>query len=351
MIERKTSVVAQLAHFAHEYLIWLLVGSYAIAAVVPAFGLWVRDVSLGEMNIFHSRTQVSVPTLLLALLLLNAGMNIRVVALREWLRNGVALTSGLVGNFFIPLLFVLALSQVLRVWHNPEEVQNILLGLALVASMPIAGSSTAWSQNANGDMTVSLGLVLLTTILSPVTTPLVLRAVALVTSGDYSEDLSELASYGTNAFLMLFVLLPSLTGVAIRFLVGETAINQAKPYLKLFNIVMLLVLSYSNAAVSLPTAFRHPDIDFLSVTVLIVSTLCLVSFAGGWAIARAVSASREQEPALIFGLGMNNNGTGLVLASASLAGHPLVMLPIIFYNLVQHLIAGAIDYVRYRATE
>jgi hypothetical protein len=48
---------------------------------------------------------------------------------------------------------------------------------------------------------------------------------------------------------------------------------------------------------------------------------------------------------------MNNNGTGLVLASASLAGHPLVMLPIIFYNLVQHLIAGAIDHVRYRATE
>jgi hypothetical protein len=76
---------------------------------------------LGEMNVFHSRTQVSVPTLLLALLLLNAGMNIRLVALREWLRNGVALTSGLVGNFFIPLLFVLALSQVMRVWHNAEH--------------------------------------------------------------------------------------------------------------------------------------------------------------------------------------------------------------------------------------
>jgi bile acid:Na+ symporter, BASS family len=287
----------------------------------------------------------------LALLLLNAGMNIRLVAAREWLRNGVALTSGLAGNFFIPLLYVLAVSQVLRVWHNPEEVQNILLGLALVASMPIAGSSTAWSQNANGDMTVSLGLVLLTTVLSPVTTPFVLRAVALVTNGDYSEDLSELASYGTGTFLTFFVLLPSLTGVAIRLLVGEKAINQAKPYLKLFNIVALLVLNYSNAAVSLPMAFRHPDIDFLLVTLLIVTTLCLASFAGGYVIARTISASREQEPALVFGLGMNNNGTGLVLASASLTGHPLVMLPIIFYNLVQHLIASAIDYIRYRTAE
>jgi hypothetical protein len=45
----------------------------------------------------------------------------------------------------------------------------------------------------------------------------------------------------------------------------------------------------------------------------------------------------------MFGLGMNNNGTGLVMASMALADHPRVLLPIIFYNLVQHLAAGATD--------
>lgn len=44
----------------------------------------------------------------------------------------------------------------------------------------------------------------------------------------------------------------------------------------------------------------------------------------------------------MYGLGMNNNGTGLVLASLALADHPRVMLPIIFYNLIQHLVAGAV---------
>ena len=39
---------------------------------------------------------------------------------------------------------------------------------------------------------------------------------------------------------------------------------------------------------------------------------------------------------------MNNNGTGLVLASIALADHPQVMLPIIFYNLVQHLVASGV---------
>ncbi len=42
---------------------------------------------------------------------------------------------------------------------------------------------------------------------------------------------------------------------------------------------------------------------------------------------------------------MNNNGTGLILASLALASYPRVMVPIIFYNLVQHLVAGTVHEV------
>jgi BASS family bile acid:Na+ symporter len=42
---------------------------------------------------------------------------------------------------------------------------------------------------------------------------------------------------------------------------------------------------------------------------------------------------------------MNNNGTGLVLASLALASYPRVMIPIIFYNIVQHLVAGAVHHM------
>ena len=48
---------------------------------------------------------------------------------------------------------------------------------------------------------------------------------------------------------------------------------------------------------------------------------------------------------------MNHNGTGLVLASVSLAAYPQVMLPIIFYNLVQHVIAGSVHFLKYRMME
>jgi len=46
---------------------------------------------------------------------------------------------------------------------------------------------------------------------------------------------------------------------------------------------------------------------------------------------------------MMYGLGMNNNGTGLVLASLAVASFPRIMVPIIFYNLVQHLVAGSVQ--------
>jgi BASS family bile acid:Na+ symporter len=39
---------------------------------------------------------------------------------------------------------------------------------------------------------------------------------------------------------------------------------------------------------------------------------------------------------------MNNNGTGLVLASIALSAHPDVMLPVIAYNLIQQIAAASV---------
>ncbi|MFZ1810497.1 MAG: Na+-dependent transporter, partial [Candidatus Nitrotoga sp.] len=52
---------------------------------------------------------------------------------------------------------------------------------------------------------------------------------------------------------------------------------------------------------------------------------------------------RTERVSLMFGLGMNNNGTGLVLASLALSSYPNIMVPIIFYNLVQHIAAGTVN--------
>lgn len=335
--------LTQLAHLIHKHFLWFLIGSYVIAGFFPFAGLWIKDVSLGQLPWSHTR--LSLPMTMLAMLLMNAGLGVDVTQVNRLKHNMVTLSMGVVANLAVPIAFIYLVAQTMRLWHNPDEVQNILVGLALVASMPIAGSSTAWSQNANGNLALSLGLVLLSTALSPLLTPLGLHSVGLMTTGDYSEDLHELAQSGTGAFLLIAVVVPSTLGILLHWAVGKDRIGVAKPCLKLVNLIVLLVLNYSNASVSLPEAIRNPDTDFLAVTLAIAFALCLVAFASGWLVARTLKVDSSDEAALVFGLGMNNNGTGLVLASMSLADHPRVMLPIIFYNLVQHLVAGSVDFI------
>jgi BASS family bile acid:Na+ symporter len=53
-------------------------------------------------------------------------------------------------------------------------------------------------------------------------------------------------------------------------------------------------------------------------------------------MSRFFKLDQAERVSLMFGLGMNNNGTGLVLASLALSSYPNIMVPIIFYNLVQH---------------
>jgi BASS family bile acid:Na+ symporter len=303
----------------------------------------IRDVSIGELALFGAKTRISLSMLMLSSLLLNAGLGVKVGQVREMLRGPGLVCAGLAANLAIPIAFIYGVTRAMGGWHNADEVQNILVGLALVASMPIAGSSTAWSQNADGELTLSLGLVLFSTLLSPLTTPLALHAVGLMANGEYSEDLHELAAGGTGMFLAVCVLAPSILGIGLRRALGDARTAAARPRLKLINSVILLVLNYSNASVSLPRAVADPDPDFLAVTLAIVAGLCVLAFASGWSISRLLKASPARRTSLMFGLGMNNNGTGLVLASLALAHHPRVMLPIISYNLVQHLVAGLVD--------
>jgi BASS family bile acid:Na+ symporter len=336
-MSRDATPWAALCAFIHHNFLWLLLGSYAVAAVFPGPGLAIRAVSFGET------TGLTLPVAMLAFLLLNAGLGMQAGQLKHLLRHPLALAAGLAANLAVPIAYVFLVSLTLRAWHNPDEVQNILVGLALVASMPIAGSSTAWAQNANGDLALSLGLVLLSTVLSPVATPAALHSVGWMATGDYAKDLHELAAGGAGGFLAVSVLAPSLLGIGLRATLGEARVGLARPALKLFNSLNLLLLNYSNAAVSLPQAVAEHDWDFLAVVLVVVTALCVVAFAAGSLVARGVKAGQAQRSSLMFGLGMNNNGTGLVLASLALADHPRVLLPVIFYNLVQHMVAGCAD--------
>jgi BASS family bile acid:Na+ symporter len=338
-------LVDRLAHFAHDHLLWLLLACYALAALLPAPGLWLRDVTFTQLG---AGAGLTLPMALLALLLFNAGLGVQVTQLCRLATAPGILLAGLAANLLVPVLGILVVSWGLRGWHDPDGLQVLLVGLTLVASMPVAGSSAAWSQNANGDLALSLGLVLGSTLLSPLTTPAVLELVGCLAYGIQTDTLGVLAGSGTGLFLATFVLLPSLLGLLARRRLGEEAVARSKPALKLVNSAILVVLNYVNAAASLPQVVAAPDWGFLTLALAVVLALCVLTFSAGWLLARSLGGGPGQQAALMFGLGMNNNGTGLVLASVALAHLPGVVLPLILSTLMQHVVAGAASHLTSR---
>ena len=242
--EEKTPIQS-LTHFIHANFLPLLMASYVIAGVLPQFGLWLRHVSFGSISLpALGQTNISLGLVMLSFLLFNAGLGIQTKELLGIKKKPLLLLVGFLANMLVPILLILAVRGILGLWHNQDELHNLLVGLALIIAMPIAGSAATWAQNANGNLSLSLGLVLLSTILSPLTTPLVLHLFGFMTQGDYAEDLHEMAQQGTNAFLCLTVVLPSLLGIIVHYCIGEKATSRIKPILKLVNFVVLLLLNY-----------------------------------------------------------------------------------------------------------
>src|SRR5262249_2694518 len=156
-----------------------------------------------------------------------------------------------------------------------------------------------------------------------------------LTKNDYSADLQRLASQGTSGFMMLTIVIPSLAGIIVHFVCGEGAIRPFRVVLKLANYVIFLLLNYSNACTDLPQAFGNPDVDYLIFIGGTTFVLCAAAYGAGWLLSRWLRVNKSDQASLMFGLGMHNTGTGLVFATSALSRHPDVLLPLIFYTLVQ----------------
>jgi BASS family bile acid:Na+ symporter len=337
-----TSGLARLLQKAQKNLLWMMLGCYVLGVVVPEPGVLLRHVSLG-LRVGERGWDMSAPPLLLAFLLFNAGLGVNLRDLRRVLGNPGLLTLGLIVNAVVPVAFAFGVMGLLKLWPRADETQIILVGLALIGSMPIAGASAAWTQNSEGNLGLSLGLVVASTILSPIVTPLVLRCLGPLGSGDYAHDLHLLTQSGTQAFLLGAVVLPSFAGIGLRHALPEVVFHGIHTAMKLANLIVLLLLNYSNAALSLPQMLRTPNPSFLALVFVIVSSLCALAFWLGGLSARMLRGTRADAVTVMYALGMNNNGTGLVLASTQLAHHPLVLVPVLLYNLVQQIAAGMLD--------
>ena len=329
----------------HAHLLWWLLAAYAFGAFFPGLGIWIRGVFPDQL-IPGDTYSGGLLKGMLAVLLFNAGLGIDLNAVKQMGRRLALLFVMPVVGFVAPAIYLVVVSLFMSDSISPEMVYALLFGVAVVGAMPSAASSTGWAQTSGGNMAISCGLVVTTTLFSPLSVWLMLGLVGWVLPGSQAFPAS---TYSTVAVIALWGLVPMGVGMAARQGIGNEGYDRAKAYIKLTTIVVILLLNYTNASLSLPRLVAQPDWWSVSLITLVMLGLCVVQYAVARPIARLFRTEPSERTSLYFSSGMRNNGAGLVLITSCMAQYEVILLPVIIYTLIQHLAAGVINRIRRKA--
>ncbi len=287
---------------------------------------------------------VTLPLMLLSLLLFCAAVQtevsqIRAIGARPW-----ALVWGTLTAWIAPALLFLVAAVIVPVVVDRESTAGLLVGLALVASMPVANSSVGWTQLVRGNLALSLALVLLTIFLCPWVTPWMLGWLRLTLSAADQTYFQTLIDSFSGAFFIIWVVLPTAAGLACRHALGNERVAAIAAWLTLASVISLLLLNYVNAALALPDVVQQSRFSVLATTVILATGLSAIGLTAGWLVARVMHLDAETRRALMFGLSMKHTGLALLLAGAVLAEQQLAILMIVLATLAQHLLAGLVQW-------
>ena len=329
------------AYFVQRHFLWLLLGCYALAAIWPAPGVPLRqwDWSPGGLP----DVRFTVPLLLLAMMLFSAALLADVAQIRAVLQQPLLLCVATLAVWIGPALLVILASYLVPLLVSEQPASGVLVGLTLAATMPVANSSTGWTQNAHGNLALSLALVVLSIALSPFLTPQLLSTLGMSLSASERAYCEALVNRFSGEFFIVWVIVPTFAGFACRWLLTPRRVTPIAHWFILASAGALLLLNYINAAIALPPLKDSP-LTVVLLTAFFATTLSAVGLFSGWLIARLLRLPAEMRTALLFSLGMKHTGLALVLAASVLANQPFAILMIVLAALSQHLCAALVQW-------
>ncbi|MCG8450616.1 MAG: bile acid:sodium symporter, partial [Pirellulales bacterium] len=275
---------SKLVNLLHQNFIWLLLACYLFAAFFPKPGLAIRRISLGD--------EVTAPMLLLAIMLFCASAVLRWSQVRDLMQRPGILLLGLIAIWIVPGVFVSALGWILPGLLGESATTGMLVGLAIVAAMPVANSSVAWSQNCQGNVALGLGLIVLTIVLCPVATPQMLNLMGLSLSFQETEQCRKLVTEFSGTFFIVWVILPALAGIVFNRVAGAERIERSGGLLRLVSAATLLLLNYANASLALPRVFDNEGTKTILLSGVLAIGLSLMGVASAWILSRVLRLGR-----------------------------------------------------------
>ncbi|KYG27009.1 bile acid:sodium symporter family protein [Alkalihalobacillus trypoxylicola] len=207
-----------------------------------------------------------------------------------------------------------------------EEMATVT-GLVLAFAIPTGVISLMWVTIYGGNRSLSLAIILVNTLLSPIIVPLTLSI--------FIGFAVEMDTFGLIWGLLNMVVFPSLLGMMINYFRKgkvEPLVKPLAPFSK-FGIMFVIIINSSVAAPYL----KQFNLNLLLILLSVLS-LALFAYVLGFFIGKITKIGEAETISIMYNSGMRNIGVGAALAV--LYFPPQTTLPVIIGTLFQQIIAA-----------
>jgi len=211
-----------------------------------------------------------------------------------------------------------------------------------VVAMPVAAGATVWTAKGDGDQPTAVGLVLASTLVSPLTVPLTLAVLCPLLQGDYAGRLARAGQAAGNTFALTSVVLPCAAGILCRLALPPSALGVLLRTAVPAALPGSLLLTYVNASGVLGPFLRRPRPVLLLAALAVAATVCGLSFTLGRLASRVLRLDARSGASVTLACGMNNSSASAVLITTTLPDRPHILLPVLAYGLLQKVAAGRV---------
>lgn len=262
--------------------------------------------------------------ILFGLMTFFGAMKISAEDMKAAFKKPLFIVAYVIASFLIMPLFAQLISKTL--FSNSIIVGS---GYNLVRAVPTAVVGSVWATMFNGNLAVSLAILLIDTLLAPAITPFMLKI--------YTGTAVQLDTFGMMKSLCFMVVIPFILGIIFNHFfkkqIKETIGPITNPISKiLFFVEIIINVSQVSQRIVSEASW---DYALVIVAALILSVL---GFLTGHMVSIVISLQKKEDVSITFAVALRNTNAALVLAIGFLP--ELAALPIIFSIVIQQTLAA-----------
>lgn len=237
-----------------------------------------------------------------------------------------ALVIGLFAQMLLLPLIALIIAIVMQL---PPE---IAVGLMIIALAPGGATSNMFTYLARGDVSLSISMTALVSLIAPFTIPVLTVLSMLFFMGNQTEF--SLPLFKTIIQLLVITVIPVILGMLV-LKKWPHAACKIEVFFKWFSVVFLILI-----IMLIVLKNRQNMLDFFAQAGLATLLLNVTTLLIAYHLAKLARLTARQSVSIGFEVGIQN-GTLALLVAGTLIGNELMMIPAVTYSLIM-FVSGAV---------